>query len=40
MNEMSEGKREALQIAARVAAAVTACVGTVTVLMLPVIHAL
>lgn len=40
MNEMSEGKKEALQIATRVTAAVTACVGTVAVLMIPVISAL
>jgi hypothetical protein len=40
MNDMSEGKKEALQIVARVLTAVTACVGTVMVLMIPVIHAL
>ncbi len=40
MNDMSEGQREALQIVARVMAAVTACVGTVAVLMIPVITAL
>jgi hypothetical protein len=40
MNDMSEGQKEALHIVARVAAAVTACVGTVMVLMLPVITAL
>ena len=40
MNDMTEGTQEALTIAARVTAAVVACVGTVTVLMLPVITAL
>jgi len=40
MNDMTEGQKEVLQIAARVTAAVTACVGTVTLLMLPVITAL
>lgn len=40
MSEMSEAKKETLQIAARVTAAVAACVGTVTVLMLPVVTAL
>lgn len=40
MDEMSDTKKEVLQIAARVTAAVVVCVGTVTVLMLPVITAL
>ena len=40
MNAMQETRKEALRIAARVTAAVAACVGTVTVLMLPVITAL
>lgn len=40
MSEMSETKKEALQIIGRVAAAVAACIGTVTVLMLPVVTAL
>jgi hypothetical protein len=40
MNDMTEGQKEALQIVARVTAAVTACVGTVAMLMLPVITAL
>lgn len=40
MKTMREASKEALQIAARVTAAVAACVGTVTVLMLPVITAL
>lgn len=40
MNDMSEGNKEVLKIAARVTAAVAACVGTVTLLMIPVITAL
>lgn len=40
MNEMTEAKKEALQIAARVTAAVAACLGTVAVLLIPVITAL
>lgn len=40
MNTMSEAQKEALQIAARVTAAVAACVGTVAVLLIPVITAL
>ena len=40
MNEMTEANMDLLQIAARVTAAVTACVGTVVVLMLPVITSL
>jgi hypothetical protein len=40
MNRMTETSKEVLQIAARVTAAVAACVGTVTLLMLPVITAL
>lgn len=38
--DMSEAKKDVLKIAARVTAAVAACVGTVAVLMLPVITAL
>ena len=40
MTTMQETKKEALRIAAQVTAAVAACLGTVTVLMLPVITAL
>lgn len=40
MSDMSETKKEALQIIGRVTAAVAACIGTVTVLMLPVVAAL
>ena len=37
---MQETRKETLRIVAQVTAAVAACVGTVTVLMLPVITAL
>lgn len=40
MNNMSEGNMETLHIVARVTAAVAACVGTVAILMIPVITAL
>lgn len=40
VSEMSETGKEALQILARVTAAVAACVGTIAVLMLPVVTAL
>lgn len=40
MNTMTEAKKEAFQIVARVTAAVAACVGTVAVLLIPVIAAL
>ena len=40
MDTMKEANKEVLQIVARVTAAVVACVGTVTVLLIPVITAL
>lgn len=40
MSTMSESRKDALRIAARVTAAVAACLGTVTALMVPVIAAL
>lgn len=40
MNDMAEANKELLKIVARVTTAVAACVGTVAVLMLPVITAL